>query len=231
MRLSPEALGGAPPRKDQAGPGPFRGPMCMVCSRGFGAGDSGEEPCGVRRRTVCPRRSSQTKGRNMRGIGEGSACGWSSRASSSQPRSRRCPPRREQCPTSRWATRTPRGRGSCRPAPTAPPECGQSEQNYPHLVADALKLTLTDVSCGGAKTENFKIAQYPLQPPQFDALSESTEVISVGMGGNDHNLFGTLVQGCSETDTTTGGEARARKSTARSPRKPSKKTRAPPKKR
>lgn len=92
-------------------------------------------------------------------------------------------------------------------APTAPPECGQSEQNYPHLVADALKLTLTDVSCGGAKTENFKIAQYPLQPPQFDALSESTEVISVGMGGNDHNLFGTLVQGCSETDTTTGGKA------------------------
>ena len=83
----------------------------------------------------------------------------------------------------------------------APPECGQSSLNYPHLVAAALKLSLTDVSCGGAKTEDFTVAQYEDQPPQFDALGESTEVVTIGMGGNDHNLFGTLVQGCSETDT------------------------------
>ena len=80
--------------------------------------------------------------------------------------------------------------------PSAPPECGRSENNYPHLAAAALKLSLTDVSCGGAKTENFTVAQYPDQPPQFDALSESTEVVSLGMGGNDGNLFGTLVEGC-----------------------------------
>jgi hypothetical protein len=88
----------------------------------------------------------------------------------------------------------------------APPECGQSSLNYPHRVATALNLSLTDVSCGGAKTENFTIAQYPDQPPQFDALGESTEVISYGMGGNDNNLFGTLVQGCTETDLTTPGK-------------------------
>jgi hypothetical protein len=82
--------------------------------------------------------------------------------------------------------------------PAAPPECGQSELNYPHLVAGALKLSLTDVSCGGAKTENFTIAQYPAQPPQFDALSASTEVVSLGMGGNDHNVFETLLVGCTE---------------------------------
>ena len=85
-------------------------------------------------------------------------------------------------------------------APTAPPECGQSTLNYPHLTAGALKLSLTDVSCGGAKTENFTVAQYPNQPPQFDALSTSTEVISVGMGGNDNNLFVSLVLGCTATD-------------------------------
>ena len=85
-------------------------------------------------------------------------------------------------------------------APTAPPECGQSTLNYPHLVAAALKLSLTDVSCGGAKTENFTVAQYPDQPPQFDALSASTEVISVGMGGNDNNLFISLIAGCTATD-------------------------------
>jgi GDSL-like Lipase/Acylhydrolase family len=84
----------------------------------------------------------------------------------------------------------------------APLDCGQSSVNYPHLVASALKLTLTDVSCGGASTEDFTVAQHPDQPPQFDALGESTEIITVGMGGNDHNLFSTLVQGCSEIDTT-----------------------------
>ena len=85
-------------------------------------------------------------------------------------------------------------------APTAPPECGQSTLNYPHLSAAALHLSLTDVSCGGAKTENFTVAQYHNQPPQFDALSASTEVISVGMGGNDNNLFISLVAGCTATD-------------------------------
>jgi GDSL-like Lipase/Acylhydrolase family len=85
-------------------------------------------------------------------------------------------------------------------APTAPPECGQSTLNYPHLTASALNLSLTDVSCGGAKTENFTVAQYPNQPPQFNALSASTEVVSVGMGGNDHNLFVSLLGGCTATD-------------------------------
>ena len=89
---------------------------------------------------------------------------------------------------------------------TAPPECGQSEVNYPHLVASALKLSLTDVSCGGARTENFTVAQFEDQPPQFDALSTSTEVVSLGMGGNDGGLFGTLLQGCTETDLSTPGK-------------------------
>jgi hypothetical protein len=86
------------------------------------------------------------------------------------------------------------------PSPTAPADCGQSAANYPHLVAVALSLRLTDVSCGGAKTENFTVPQFPDQPPQFDALTPTTEVVTVGMGGNDHNLFATLVVGCTELD-------------------------------
>jgi GDSL-like Lipase/Acylhydrolase family len=85
-------------------------------------------------------------------------------------------------------------------SPTAPPECAQSEANYPHLVASVLRLSLTDVSCSGAKTENFTIAQFPDQPPQFNALTPSTKVVTVGMGGNDGNLFGTLVGGCTALD-------------------------------
>ena len=85
-------------------------------------------------------------------------------------------------------------------APTAPPDCAQSAANYPHLDAFFLGLSLTDVSCSGAKTENFTVAQYPNQPPQFNALTASTKVVTVGMGGNDGNLFGTLVAGCTALD-------------------------------
>lgn len=85
-------------------------------------------------------------------------------------------------------------------SPTAPADCGQSAANYPHLVASGLGLLLTDVSCSGAKTENFTVAQHPDQPPQFDALTPSTRVVTVGMGGNDGNLFGTLVAGCTALD-------------------------------
>jgi lysophospholipase L1-like esterase len=85
-------------------------------------------------------------------------------------------------------------------SPTAPEGCLQSAANYPHLVASALHLSLTDVSCSGAKTEDFTVSQLPGQPPQFDALTPSTQVVTVGMGGNDGNLFETLVLGCTALD-------------------------------
>jgi lysophospholipase L1-like esterase len=79
--------------------------------------------------------------------------------------------------------------------------CARSTRNYPHLVAAALKLSLTDVSCGGATTSDETESQIPgIQPPQDEALSESTEVVTIGMGGNDGGLFGTLLFGCTEVD-------------------------------
>lgn len=79
------------------------------------------------------------------------------------------------------------------PALGAPLDCLQSARNYPHLTAAALGLSLHDVSCSGAATSDFSEAQYPDQPPQFNALSSSTGVVTVGIGGNDNNLFiGTL---------------------------------------
>jgi hypothetical protein len=86
------------------------------------------------------------------------------------------------------------------PAAGAFPLCFQSAANYPHLVAAALNLSLTDVSCSGAKTENFTHSQFPGLEPQFNALTPTTEVVTVGMGGNDGNLFGTLVRGCTALD-------------------------------
>lgn len=85
-------------------------------------------------------------------------------------------------------------------APGAPLECGQSAINYPHLTAKALGLSLSDVSCGGATVSNMTTAQYPGLAPQFDALTASTSVVTMGIGGNDNNTFLTAVAGCSALD-------------------------------
>ncbi|HTD08539.1 MAG TPA: SGNH/GDSL hydrolase family protein [Solirubrobacteraceae bacterium] len=87
------------------------------------------------------------------------------------------------------------------PAPGAPLECLQSARNYPHLAASALGLSLKDVSCSGATTENITTtAQYSSQPPQIDALSSTTQVVSVGIGGNDKGLFLNTLITCGAED-------------------------------
>jgi hypothetical protein len=83
----------------------------------------------------------------------------------------------------------------------APLECLQSARNYSHLTAAELGLSLRDVSCSGATTENLTTtAQYPDQPPQLDALSSSTQVVSVGIGGNDKGLFLNTLITCGAED-------------------------------
>lgn len=86
------------------------------------------------------------------------------------------------------------------PALGAPLDCLQSARNYPHLSAAALGLALTDVSCSGATTSDFTTAQLADQPPQFNALNSSTQVVSVGIGGNDNGLFGETLVTCGLED-------------------------------
>jgi hypothetical protein len=93
--------------------------------------------------------------------------------------------------------------------PGSPAGCARSELNYPHLVASALKLSLTDVSCSGAATGDETESQFEGVPPQDDALSESTQVVTIGMGGNDHGLFSTLLNGCTQIDVIEGSTAKA----------------------
>jgi hypothetical protein len=82
----------------------------------------------------------------------------------------------------------------------APLDCLQSARDYSHLTASALGLSLSDVSCSGATTSNFSTAQYSDQPPQFNALSSSTQVVSVGIGGNDNGLFLSTLITCGAED-------------------------------
>jgi hypothetical protein len=85
-------------------------------------------------------------------------------------------------------------------APRAPLDCLQSSRNYPHLTAAALGFSLTDRSCSSATTANMTTAQYPDQPPQFRALTATTSVVTIGIGGNDNQLFVSAIAACSATD-------------------------------
>lgn len=93
------------------------------------------------------------------------------------------------------------GPGLAPSVPASPAGCGRSEINYPHLVASTLGLTLEDISCSGASRVDFTTSQLEDQPPQFEALEEGTEIVSLGMGGNDNDIYDRLVSGCYETDS------------------------------
>lgn len=74
-----------------------------------------------------------------------------------------------------------------------PFDCAQSTSDYPHEVAGALGVeTFRDASCGGATTVDFANPQsLPLggtNPPQYDRLTATTDLVTVGIGGNDIGL-------------------------------------------
>lgn len=83
--------------------------------------------------------------------------------------------------------------------PTAqyvPLDCFQSNGNYPKQVAKALGVArFTDRTCGSATSEHFAKPQSGLPlggtaAPQFDALTPNTDLVTVGIGGNDIGLAG-----------------------------------------
>jgi lysophospholipase L1-like esterase len=78
--------------------------------------------------------------------------------------------------------------------------CAQSDNNYPQLVASAIQSTsLADVSCAGAVTENMTEPQtngsgLGTNPPQFNALTPDTTLVTVGIGGNDIGLVDVALE-------------------------------------
>ncbi|SFA97344.1 GDSL-like Lipase/Acylhydrolase family protein [Amycolatopsis marina] len=73
-----------------------------------------------------------------------------------------------------------------------PSGCHRSENNYPHLMAAELDPAgFVDVSCGGATTAHLTTPQdigQEVQPPQLDALTPDTTLVTLGIGGNDVGL-------------------------------------------
>lgn len=75
-----------------------------------------------------------------------------------------------------------------------PIDCAQSRLDYPHQVAAALGVKrFMDASCGSATTDDFARAQRGLplggtNLPQYSRLSRNTDLVTVGIGGNDAGI-------------------------------------------
>ncbi|WP_334182673.1 SGNH/GDSL hydrolase family protein [Novosphingobium sp.] len=73
----------------------------------------------------------------------------------------------------------------------APARCGQSMNNYPTLLAERFGMILTDRSCSGATTNNV-LGPWGDIPPQINAVTPQTRLVTVTIGGNDLNYIGNL---------------------------------------
>ncbi|HEY1571884.1 MAG TPA: SGNH/GDSL hydrolase family protein [Pseudonocardiaceae bacterium] len=82
--------------------------------------------------------------------------------------------------------------------------CARSDHNYPGDLARRLGVPLTDVSCGGAETADMTGTQsVPLgsNPPQFDAITPDTDLVTVTISGNDIG-FTSILETCAEDSLT-----------------------------
>ncbi|MBB4686513.1 SGNH/GDSL hydrolase family protein [Amycolatopsis jiangsuensis] len=70
-----------------------------------------------------------------------------------------------------------------------PAGCDRSDTNYPHLVSAKVRpAEFVDVSCSGATTADLSSAQSTrsgTNPPQLDAVTSATTLVTLGIGGND----------------------------------------------
>ena len=78
--------------------------------------------------------------------------------------------------------------------------CLRSRADYPALLARKLGIKkFTDVSCGGAISDHlvgpFTSQTGPVDA-QLDAVTKETRLITVGIGGNDGNLYEGLFNSC-----------------------------------
>jgi GDSL-like Lipase/Acylhydrolase family len=84
-----------------------------------------------------------------------------------------------------------------------PAGCLRSTNNYPAYLAGYLDVrSYGDVTCSRAQTRHLRRPQRLVfgsaasTPPQLDALSAGTDLVTVGIGGNDFRLFGSIIGTC-----------------------------------
>jgi lysophospholipase L1-like esterase len=67
--------------------------------------------------------------------------------------------------------------------------CFRSAANYAHLLAEAEGLDLVDATCSGATSGD-------VLDEQLASVQPTTELVTVGIGGNDFDLFTQLIASC-----------------------------------
>lgn len=78
---------------------------------------------------------------------------------------------------------------------SGPAGCLRSTANYASVLAARDSIgELVDVTCGGAQTPDLASPQHADTPPQFDALTPDTDLVTLSLGGNDIG-FGSIA-GC-----------------------------------
>jgi len=107
--------------------------------------------------------------------------------------------------------------------------CFRSSIDYPHLLAKSLGVkTFRDVTCSSATTANIlstpqraTLPGLPAKPPQIDAVSRNTTLVTVTIGANDIGLAGIALscfnllpppagKSCKDTQTAGGIDRGAR---------------------
>lgn len=83
----------------------------------------------------------------------------------------------------------PRVKGSPRAA-------RRSRSNYAHLLAGTIGSRLVDVTSSGATTADILRDRQYGQPPQIEAVSQFTELVTVTIGGNDVGYVQMLTAAC-----------------------------------
>jgi hypothetical protein len=102
------------------------------------------------------------------------------------------------------------------PADPQDDTCGRSLVNYPRLLARRLQVErLVDMSCSGAETRHLTERQsspFGTHPPQLSAVRRSTDLVTLGIGGNDFGVFGRLITECARAraDDPDGAPCRQR---------------------
>jgi lysophospholipase L1-like esterase len=97
------------------------------------------------------------------------------------------------------------GAGLAQPVASAG-DCAQSRLSYPSLVAKRTGATFVDACWGGASTLNTTadqaLASGQSWPPQLDAVTRDTDLVTVGLGYNDDAYYGNALIGCTQAAAT-----------------------------
>jgi lysophospholipase L1-like esterase len=82
---------------------------------------------------------------------------------------------------------------------TDPEGCARSKDNYPAFLADWLDVaSYTDVTCSAATTADLyapmTLFNGGTTTPQIDAVSGDTDLVTIGIGGNDFGIYDSLIK-------------------------------------